>query len=63
VIGGKRGVVGVDGVEGKIGGGGQFDDFRARRFQFVAERVMLGLGFDEVGGVVESEFLPSGGVV
>jgi hypothetical protein len=29
VIGGKTGVVGVDGVERKMGGWRQFDDFRA----------------------------------
>jgi hypothetical protein len=53
----------VDGVEGKIGGGRRFNDFRAGGFQFAAQGIMLGLGGGEVGGVVEAEIAPAGGVL
>jgi|SRR5579863_1565875 len=59
-VGGQRGIVRVDGVERKIVGGGEFDDFRAHGLQFVNEASVLRLGYFEVGGVMETEVAPSG---
>ena len=60
VIGGEGGVVGVNGVEGKIGRGWKIEDFCAGCLEFAAESFVLGLGFGEVGGVVEAEIAPMG---
>ena len=48
----------VDGVEGKIFGGGQVEDFCAGGFQFAAEGFVLRLGGGEIGWVVEAEISP-----
>ena len=54
VIGGKRRVVGVDGVEGEAWDRGHFDDFCSGGFQLAAESCVLGLSAFEIGGVLES---------
>jgi len=59
-IGSQRGVVGVDGVEGKIVGCRKLEHFCARGYQLANQRGVLRLrGFD-VGGMMESEVAPRG---
>src|SRR5271154_6958687 len=57
-VGGQRGIVGVDGVERKIFGGGELDDFGARRFQLADKHGVLRLRDFEIRGVMESEVAP-----
>jgi hypothetical protein len=54
VAGGKRRVVGVDSIDGEMGGRRDFDDLRAGGFQLATECCMLGLGGGEIGWVVEA---------
>ena len=52
--------MGVDGVEGEIGRRREFEDFCTGDLQFAAESFVLGLGFSEVGSVMEAELAPIG---
>jgi len=62
VVGGERGVMGVDGIERECGCGRQFDEFGTGRLQFPAESVMLDW-LCEVGLRGESQVLPLGCVI
>jgi hypothetical protein len=53
--------VGVDGVEGEIGGGRDFQKLCSGRFQLTAECFVLRLGGCEIGSVLEAEFAPMRG--
>src|SRR5579862_7379206 len=63
VIGGERGIVGVDSIEGESGIGREFDDFGASGLQLAAECVVLRLSGCEVWGVMEPELLPTSGAL
>ena len=59
VIGSQRRIVGVDGVERKIGSSGQMKYFRAGGFELAAKFVMLGLRGREIRRMEEAQLPPA----
>jgi hypothetical protein len=54
VIGGKGGIMGVDGVEGQVGRGAKVEDFGSSGLKFTTESVVLRLSDSKVRGMVEA---------
>ena len=59
MIGSQRRIVGVDGIERKIGGGGQVEHFRSGGFQLAAKFVMLRLRRREIRRMEKSQLPPA----
>ena len=60
MVGGKRSVVGVDGIECEWSGWRKSQNFGACGDEEMAESIVLGLGYGEIRGVVEAEIAPCG---
>ena len=61
VVGWKRSIVGIDGIEGERGRGRQIDNLPASLCEQAAQRVVLRLRGGKVGVVMKSQVAPCGG--